>query len=323
MSFIDTLRVSVTDRCNLRCIYCMPPDGISACSHEDILRFEEIERVVRAAVASGVKKVRLTGGEPLIRKNITQLVGMLSNIDGLQDLAMTTNGILLPQFAEPLKRAGLKRVTISIDSLDPKIFFQIARDSKLEETLEGIEAARKAGLLPIKINVVALRGLNENEVVDFARLAIGEDLEVRFIELMPFNGKNDAPCSNRSEKGFVSVEELKRRIEEALGPLEADIKHSGGPARLFKLPGGIGRVGFISPVSAPFCANCTRMRLTADGKLRMCLFSSDEIDVRGPLRAGADDRKIREIFDEAARKKPRRETPPFDENKKWMVEIGG
>ena len=294
---VNYLRISVTDRCNLRCIYCMPPEGIPLLSHDEILSYEEVVVVARAAAELGVTKLRLTGGEPLVRKGLTDLVAMLARLEGIDDIALTTNGLLLERHAEELKKAGLRRVNVSLDSLRPDRFRQITRIGELEGVLRGIEAARKAGLNPVKTNTVVIRGTNDDEILDFARLTIEGDWHVRFIEYMPFanNGAN--------EKSLVPVSEMKQRIE-ALGKLEPSLPSGGGPARYFRLPGARGTIGFISPVSDQFCQACNRLRLTADGKLRPCLFSDKEIDLIEPLRQGATSEGIKRLIREAVSSKP-------------------
>ncbi len=325
MSPVDTLRTAITDRCNLRCIYCMPAEGIQVKPNKEILSFEEIERVVRAAVKNGVRKVRLTGGEPLMRRNIERLVGMLAAIPGLQDLAMTTNGLLLSkEKAKILRQAGLDRVTVSLDTLDPARYAEITRNGgSLDQALAGIDAAGEAGLSPVKINVVAIRDVNHNEAVGFAKFAAEHDIEVRFIELMPVAATNGTLCCNRKGEAFISYVELKKQIEDRIGRLDPVKNRSGGPAQLFLLPGGQGRVGFISAVTEPFCRGCTRMRLTADGKLRGCLFSASEIDVMSILRAGETDKAVERAFQQAVSIKPKRLAPEFSDNQRWMAQIGG
>ncbi len=299
---ISYLRVSVTDRCNLRCVYCMPSQGIPWRPHDEILRYEEIETVVRAAAELGINKVRLTGGEPLVRQGIVNLVAMLSRIPGVDDLAMTTNGTLLARYAEELKAAGLKRVNVSLDTLRPERFRTITRLGELSDTIEGIAAAKEAGLLPVKINTVVIRGLNDDEVVDFARLTRAADWHVRFIEVMPL-GNNADWAGN----GYVSMSEVRERIERKLGELiPAKPGIGGGPARYYRLPGAQGTIGFITPISEHFCYQCNRLRLTADGKLRPCLLSDYEIDLRTPLRQGATVEEIKRLIIEAVRAKPER-----------------
>ncbi|MCJ7523486.1 MAG: GTP 3',8-cyclase MoaA [Dehalococcoidia bacterium] len=295
---VNYLRISVTDRCNLRCIYCMPLEGISLMAHENILSYEEISTVAQAAADLGIIKVRLTGGEPLVRERLTTLVAMLAQIQGIDDISLTTNAVILERYAGELKNAGLHRVNISLDSLRSNGFHQITRVGNLDDVLRGIEAARQAGLNPVKINTVVMRGINDDEVIDFARLTIENEWHVRFIEYMPF--------SNGDEKAdglLVPVAEMKESIE-TLGELEPTRESGGGPAKYFRLPGAGGTIGFISPVSEHFCQACNRLRLTADGKLRPCLFSDKEIDLREPLRQGATTDDIKRLIQEAASCKP-------------------
>ncbi len=295
---INYLRVSVTDRCNLRCIYCMPESGIHLLSHEDILSYEEIHTVVKAAAELGIEKVRLTGGEPLVRLGLPDLVRMLKGIDGIDEISLTTNGTLLGRFAALLKEAGLARVNVSLDTLRPERFTAISRAGhSLDEVLGGIKAARSAGLDPVKINVVVIAGVNDDEVLDFAQKTVSDGWHVRFIEFMPTVGVD-------KNLRFVPVAEIKRRLA-ALGPLEPCFVGAGnGPARYFRLPGAQGSIGFIGPVSEHFCFQCNRLRLTADGKLRPCLLSGEEIDLRGPLRRGISLEGLKDRISEAAMKKP-------------------
>jgi cyclic pyranopterin phosphate synthase len=318
---ISYLRISVTDRCNLRCVYCMPPEGVSWRSHDEILRYEEIELIVRAAASLGISKVRLTGGEPLVRLGFAELVRMLARIPGIDDLAMTTNGTLLARHAAELAQAGLKRVNVSLDTLQPKRFRQITRRGDLAAALEGITAARDAGLVPVKVNTVVVRGLNDDEVVDFARLTLEGDWHVRFIELMPL-GANTAWAGD----GYVPVGQVRRRIEDALGELvPAKVGVGNGPARYYRLPEATGTLGFISPVSEHFCYQCNRLRLTADGRLRPCLLSDYEIDLRTPLRQGADLAEVREVLIRSIGAKPRghRLDESIAPRERAMSEIGG
>jgi cyclic pyranopterin phosphate synthase len=301
---IRYLRVSVTDRCNLRCVYCMPSAGVPARGHDEILRYEEIEQVVRAAAALGIHKVRLTGGEPLARLRLVDLVRMLSAIPGIDDLSMTTNGILLSRYAADLKRAGLKRVNVSLDTLRPERYRQITRRGDLADALSGIEAAGRAGLDPVKINAVIIRGLNADEVIDLAYRTVSDGWHVRFIEWMPV-GESIAGAGEW-EDGMVTAHEMRSQIEAALGPLTpASMRAGAGPARYYRLPGARGTVGFISALSEHFCDTCNRLRLTADGKLRPCLFSSHEIDLRTPLRAGAGEAEIEALLAQAIAAKPK------------------
>ncbi|MHB1414130.1 MAG: GTP 3',8-cyclase MoaA [Chloroflexota bacterium] len=299
---INYLRISVTDRCNLRCLYCMPAEGVQACKHEDLLTYEEIELVVRAAASLGLSKVRLTGGEPLVRANFTDLVRKIAAVPGIDDLAATTNGVMLAAKAADLAAAGLKRVNVSLDTLRPERFAQLTRVDALPRVLEGIEAAQAAGLRPVKINTVVVRGFNDDEVADLARTTLERDWHVRFIELMPL-GESEAWKDN----GYVPTSEV-RALVEVLGQLEAADgaapRAGNGPARYYRLPGARGTIGFISPVSEHFCFQCNRLRLTADGRLRPCLLRQDEVDLRAALRAGAGVEEIAEFIREAVRLKP-------------------
>jgi len=294
---VNYLRISVTDRCNLRCVYCMPSEGITLMAHQDVLRYEEIQRVARAAAQSGITKIRITGGEPLVREGLPGLVAMLSSVKGIDDISLTTNGVLLERYAGELKLAGLHRVNVSLDSLHGDRFREITRVGNLEDVLRGIEAARKAGLDPVKTNTVVVRGVNDDEILDFARLTVDDEWHVRFIEYMPFTDEDKAGSQ------LVPVSEIKQIIEE-LGELQPSPSNGGGPARYFRIPAAKGTIGFISPVSDCFCEQCNRLRLTADGKLRPCLFSDDEIDLLGPLREGATDGHLKKLIRKAASCKP-------------------
>ncbi len=302
---INYLRVSVTDRCNLRCQYCMPPEGIPWIAHETVLRYEEIALIVHAAAELGITRIRLTGGEPLVRLGMPDLVRMLRAIPGVEDLAMTTNGTLLPRYAQELAAAGLDRVNISLDTLRPERFLAITRGGRLEDVLAGIKAAHQAGLEPVKINTVVMRGTNDDEVVDLAWRTMGAGWNVRFIEWMPVG--TTAPADDHTWRGMVvTADEIRQRIEIALGNLEPELTATGsGPARYFRLPGARGTIGFITPVSEHFCYHCNRLRLTADGQLRPCLLSDGEIDLRTPLRQGADVARLKELILQAIESKPR------------------
>ncbi len=295
---INYLRISVTDRCNMRCSYCMPLEGIETLGHNDILRYEEILNVVKAGAELGVNKVRLTGGEPLVRTRLAGLVKILSEVNGIDDLSLTTNGMLLSQCAEELRNAGLRRVNVSLDSLQNDRFEQITRIGDLAVVLNGIDSAKKAGLGPVKINVVVMRGINDDEVLDFARKTIEDGWHVRFIEFMPV-GEDQQEGRER----FMPVNEIMSQIE-SIGPLEAHRLDGNGPAKYFRLPKANGTIGFISPVSEHFCYQCNRLRLTADGKLRPCLLSDEEIDVRTPLRDGASVDDIKVLLKKAIDSKP-------------------
>jgi cyclic pyranopterin phosphate synthase len=321
---INYLRISVTDRCNLRCVYCMPPEGVPWRPHEQILRHEEIETIVRAAAELGISKVRLTGGEPLVRLGIVDLVQMLARVPGVDDLTMTTNGVLLSRDAEALARAGLRRVNVSLDTLRAQRFQRITRLGQIEDVLAGIEAAHQAGLEPVKINTVVIRGMNEDEVVDFARKTMDEAWNVRFIEWMPVG--NEQCMGRRWLDGVVAADEIRRRIEAALGELQpAKASAGGGPARYYNLAGARGTIGFITPVSEHFCFRCNRLRLTADGQLRLCLLSDEEIDLRTPLRSGADVAQIKALILQGIERKPLRHH--LDEcegpERRVMSQIGG
>ena len=293
------LRVSLTDACNLRCVYCMPED-IQFRPASTLMQDDEILTLVRVAASLGVNKIRFTGGEPTVRRGVVNLVREIKGIPGIERIAMTTNGIKLVALAAPLAEAGLDQANISIDSLDPDKFRRITRRGDLDEVWRGIAAAEAAGLQPIKLNCVVTRGFNDDEVADLARLSLVNDWDVRFIELMPLGSVADF-----QQEQVVPSTETKARIEAALGPLELVPGHNGhDPARSYRLPGARGRLGFISSVSEPFCAGCNRLRLTADGKLRLCLLRDDEVDLLTPLRAGADFVALRRLMAEAAYGKP-------------------
>jgi cyclic pyranopterin phosphate synthase len=318
---INYLRVSVTDRCNLRCVYCMPDEGIDKRPHTDILRYEELALTIRAAADLGICKVRLTGGEPLVRLGLTDFVRMVASIPGIDDLSMTTNGTLLARHAQSLARAGLHRVNISLDTLRADRFARITRRNRLDDVWAGIAAAQSAGLTPIKLNMVVVRGLNHDEVVDFARRTASDAWHVRFIELMPI-GANISWAGD----GVVPIPEIRARIEAALGPLEPIHGPKGnGPARYYRLPGAEGTVGFIGAQSEHFCATCNRLRLTADGRLRPCLMSTHEIDLRPTLRAGADLAAVRNLLAKAIQHKPQghRLADHFSPADRTMAQIGG
>ena len=343
---IDYLRISVTDRCNFRCVYCMPEEGAPVAPKDEILRYEEIERIAKIAVGLGMTKLRLTGGEPLVRKDIGLLVEKIGAIPGLRDLSMTTNGFLLDRYAPGFVRNGLNRINISLDTLRPDRFKRIARRGSLEEVIAGIDASFEAGLAPLKLNCVVMRGWNDDEVVDFAKLSLDKPYDVRFIELMPINWSkgDDSPGdmnaffalsaepgykkdsnitlyanpeqgsfrkgfhqkdsnqqtgqldSSEMRKAFISAEEIRNRIEGDLGKMEPAEIQTNGPARSFRLPGAVGTVGFISQITSDLCLSCNRLRLTADGQLRPCLMADGEVDLRTPMRSGASDEEIADLF---------------------------
>ena len=311
------LRLSVTDRCNLKCLYCRPSERVRPLKQEELLSFEEITTVVGLAVARGIKKVRITGGEPLVRNNITDLIKMLSRIKGIRDLPMTTNGVRLAEFARPLKKAGLSRVNVSLDSLDRKKFAIITGQDNLLQVLRGIRAAREAGLEPIKINVVILKGINDNEILDFVNFAREKSLIVRFIECMPTNG-------SEQNGWYFSTVRVKKIIERKWGtlkPLPFFFPYS--PARYFRIDHTKVVLGFISPISQPFCHHCTRLRLTAAGKLRPCLASDLEIDLRRPLKGKNRDYEIKASFDLAMKEKLKKRPELLYQRNKYMFQIGG
>jgi cyclic pyranopterin phosphate synthase len=299
---INYLRVSITDRCNLRCVYCMPKEGVSLIGHEDILSYEEMLRIIRIARKLGIVKVRVTGGEPLVRRGVTEFLAALGKL-GLEDISLTTNGILLESLAEPIRKAGVGRINVSLDSLDPEKYTRITRGGDLAAVLRGLELADRAGFSPIKINVVTVKGFNDDEAIQFARLTMGKPYEIRFIELMPIGGKND-----NADK-YVSNDELMERIAGVgrLLPVEDGKrgKSLDGPARRFRLEGARGVIGFISPISHNFCHACNRLRLTADGGLRACLMVDGETDLKTPLRKGCKDEDLEQLIRQAIMGKPR------------------
>ncbi|CAA9548299.1 MAG: Cyclic pyranopterin phosphate synthase (MoaA) [uncultured Thermomicrobiales bacterium] len=278
------LRISLTDRCNFRCVYCMPALGMKFQPRDELLTDDELVRVVRLCAKTGFTKLRLTGGEPTIRPRIVELVRAMKATPGIEELSMTTNGLLLNRLADPLAGAGLDRVNISIDTLDPDKFKLMTRGGRLDLVWQGIEAADAAGLRPIKLNTVVMRGQNDAEVGEMAALTLANAWQVRFLEIMPLEGVGAV-----HDEGLVTSEETQERLEARFGPLTPVEVPPGDPARVWRIPGAVGTVGFISPVSAPFCAACNRVRLTADGKLRLCLLRPDEVDLRDLMRAGADD----------------------------------
>ena len=299
---IDYLRISLIDHCNLRCLYCMPLSGLQYALSDALLTPQEIERVGRAAMEVGFRKIRLTGGEPLLRPDLVEIVERLAALPGLQDIALTTNGILLPRLAVRLAAAGLRRVNIHLDTLHPGRLQRLMRFGTVDEIWAGIEAAEAAGLRPIKLNVVVTRGYNDEDVAELARLALTRDWHIRFIELMPLGG---GECARLSVSHYVSNQETRRRIEEALGALVAlPNQHPADESVNYRLPNGRGIVGLISPVSQPYCGNCNRMRLTADGKFHLCLLNDDELDVRAALRNSVDDEGVRRILLRAVAAKP-------------------
>lgn len=308
---IDYVRISLTDRCNLRCIYCMPADGIDQVPHVEILSFDEILKFVRVAAQMGVRRVRLTGGEPLVRKGVVDLVRDLHQIPGLRDISLTTNGILLARNAEALAEAGLSRVNISLDSLDADQYREITRGGNLDDVLAGIDAALAAGFNPVKVNAVAVRSLHQDYYA-FARMSVYRPLHMRFIEYMPVGDSSGVCGHGWGEEDVISVDDIRESINARAGaeglptlePVEGSSRpEGGGPARYWQFPGAQGTVGFISPLSRHFCSECNRLRLTSQGMLRPCLFSDDEFDAREVLRTGSDD-DVRALIQQALGAKP-------------------
>ncbi|MDR7855352.1 GTP 3',8-cyclase MoaA [Tissierella sp.] len=280
---ISYLRISVTDRCNLRCKYCMPEKGVSKFSHDTMLTLEEIYEITKAFVDLGINKVRFTGGEPLVRKGIVDLISRVSKLEGIKDLSMTTNGLLLKEYANELKEAGLNRVNISLDTLDKDKYYKITRGGNLDHVLEGIKEARKVGLLPIKINTVLIGGFNDDEIESLVKLT-EEDIDLRFIELMPIG-----EASSWAEENFISNNIILDKVRDLMPIPREDIS---SPAVYYRLPNGKGKVGIINPISCKFCSNCNRVRLTSRGQLKLCLHSNKEIDIKEVLRRGRDIKEI-------------------------------
>jgi cyclic pyranopterin phosphate synthase len=279
---IEYLRISVTDRCNFRCLYCMPAEGLEWLPKSEILSYEEIAQVVAELAPLGLRRLRITGGEPTLRPQLENLITQLKSIPEIEDISLSTNGVRLPELAGSLRRAGLDRVNMSADSLQPDRIRAISRRTTDFDPVAAAISAERAGLAPIKINVVVMRGINDDELCDFARLTIDRELHVRFIELMPVGGMRDLTWDH-----VVPSDEVLRRLEE-ISPLEpvSGPERGNGPARYFRLKGARGTVGVITPMSHTYCGSCNRVRLTADGRLRTCLFGEDEVDLRTPLREG-------------------------------------
>ena len=295
---INYLRVSVTDRCNLRCLYCSSRDQFSWLPPEEILTYEELLRILKVGVSLGIKKIRLTGGEPLLRKGIVEFVARVARLEGVADLSLTTNGVLLKELATELKRAGLKRVNISLDTLQPERYTRLCGKPYLTRVLEGIETALKVGFYPVKLNAVIIRGQNDDEIEDLARLALEAPLEVRFIEFMPVG--EGAPWK---DEAYVSAEEIKDRLR-AFGELKPCPSIGGGPAKTFTFPNARGKIGFITAMSDHFCKRCNRLRLTPEGKLRPCLFSDVEYNLKPLLRSRANEEALAQAFFKALSLKP-------------------
>ncbi len=296
---IHYLRISLTDHCNLRCVYCMPEDQTFR-PNAELMQDDEILKLTRLFASLGFDKIRLTGGEPTVRANIVEIVRGIAHTEGIRSVSMTTNGVLLSRLAKPLAEAGLQRVNVSIDTLNPEKFHRLTRWGKLDDVWKGILTAEEAGLTPIKLNAVVVKGYNEDDVVDLARLTVDHAWQMRFIEMMPFAGVTDVQTGQ-----VITAEEIKERIEDSLG--EMHVANDGkldGEARVYHIPGAKGDVGFISSVTAPFCSACTRARLTADGRLRLCLLHEKEVDLLTPLRAGATIDDLRQIILNGVWEKP-------------------
>lgn len=311
---INYMRLSITDLCNLRCVYCMPEEGIEKRPHQKNMSFEEIVDLIKAGVAQGIDKIRLTGGEPLVRHGIVELVKEIGQIPGIDDLTMTTNGILLPKYAKDLRLAGLTRINISLDTFDPEKYHKITRWGHVEDVFAGIEAAKKARLSPIKINVVLINGFNDDEIETFVNYTKENAVDVRFIELMPLGESSDF-----AENKYLSNDEVLKRIPELQPFVEAE---KSGPAEYYQLPGARGRVGLINPISKHFCKECNRIRVTTDGKIKPCLHSDHEIDILALRKEG---KTYEEILRQAIEDKP--EKHHINENEKQLLrnmnEIGG
>jgi len=290
---INYLRLSITDLCNLRCQYCMPEKGIKKSEHSKILTYEEIVQLAGTFIETGIDKIRLTGGEPLSRNDVVKLIEGIGKLEKLRDFSLTTNGILLAKYAHSMKQAGLNRVNISLDTLDDRKFKYITRSGDLSRVLAGIDEAEKVGLLPIKINCVLIGGFNTDEIENLVKLTIDRDISVRFIELMPVG-----EASSWAKEKFVPNTLVLDKIPELVPEISKD---QSSPATYYKLPGAIGSVGLISPISCRFCSTCNRIRLTSDGKLKFCLHSEDEVNLRDPLRAGEN---IRDLILASIDKKP-------------------
>ena len=288
---IHYLRISLTDHCNLRCVYCMPEDQTFR-PNPEMMQDDELALLTRLFASLGFDKIRLTGGEPTVRAHIVDVVRSMASTEGIRSVSMTTNGVLLKKLAQPLAEAGLQRVNISVDTLNAEKFKRLTRWGKLEDVWEGVLAAEKAGLTPIKLNAVVVKGYNEEDVVDLARLTLNHPWQMRFIEMMPFGGVTDVQTGQ-----IITAAQIQERIELGLGPMEpSNNGNLDGEARIFHLPGAQGDIGFISSVTSPFCDSCTRARLTADGRLRLCLLRENEVDLLKPLRAGATLEDLRQVI---------------------------
>ncbi len=299
---IDYLRISVTDRCNLSCFYCKPRAGMEMLPHREILSYEEILRLVALAVPLGISRVRVTGGEPLVRRGIVDFIASLHGIEGIEDISVTTNGVLLEKMVDGLIQAGKPRLNISLDSLDAHKFRKITGSDNFDRVWRGINRAEELGFFPLKINMVPVRGMNDGEAADFARLTLDRRLHVRFIEYMPLGADH-----RWHKEDCVPTAEIREVIEREVGPLKPFVSgNSAGPSDNYQLPAASGVIGFISPITRHFCGSCRRLRLTADGKIRPCLLSDTEIDVKSPLRGGCDNVELERLLRLALEIKPDR-----------------
>lgn len=310
---INYLRISLTDRCNLRCKYCMPECGVDKFTHDDMLSLEEIYEITKSFVSLGIDKIRFTGGEPLARKGIVELISKVSRLRGVSDIAMTTNGILLKRFAKDLKQAGLHRVNLSLDTLDPDKYKEITRGGKLDDFLSGIEEAKLVGLTPIKINTVLIGGFNDSEIENLVNLTLDEKIDVRFIELMPIG-----EASTWAKDKFISNDIILEKVK-TLVPIERQDPSS--PAVYYKLPNALGKVGIINPISCKFCDNCNRVRLTSEGLLKLCLHSNKEIDLKKALRDGEDIKSL--ILESVLKKEESHHLEDGEYIDRNMNQIGG
>lgn len=316
---VSYLRVSITDRCNQRCIYCMPEEGVKSLNPSKILTYEEILRVIKAASGLGINKIRITGGEPLVRKGVLDFIAAAAAMDGVDELALTTNGLLLEEMAAGLSSAGLKRVNVSLDTLKPELYEKVTRRQGLEQVLRGLKASTAVGLSPVKINVVAMKGINDDEILDFAAFAMDGGYEVRFIEFMPTANQFWGPERLLASADILNI--LKSKY--SIAAVESNV--SSGPSRVFTLPGGA-TIGVISPMSDHFCGNCNRLRLTAEGRLRSCLFSDAEEDLSPLLRSGAAEPVLADAICRAVNRKPsghELSDPKADQCEPVMRKIGG
>ena len=318
----SSLRVSVTDRCNIRCFYCMPNENVQFKPRQEILTFEEVERFVRVVVQMGVNRIRITGGEPLVRADLPDLIRLLSRIPGVDDLAMTTNGVLLADHAEALKRAGVRRLNVSLDGMSEETFAKVARRQGVDRVLEGIATAKAVGFEKIRLNAVAIRGITEAEVLPLTRFARASQLELRFIEFMPLDAER-----NWNSEQVLTGAVIREMLQSEFGQLmPAERPDPSQPAVDYQFADGIGRVGFINPVSEPFCSTCNRLRITAEGQVRNCLFSMEEWDARQLLRSNSSDRDLAELVQTCVGAKKvghGMDSPDFLRPKRAMYELGG